>query len=105
LQLEIDSLEIGARSQRRQAAASLGQLGPAAQSAVPALIEALGDGEEFVQWEAAEALLQVVAPPPDARRALAAALRSKPSEVRDAVRKALANLQSELVPAPRELSP
>jgi len=59
-----DSLE------RRLAAHALGEIGPAAREAVPALIEALRDPESFVRVWAAAALARVQPENPDANPAL-----------------------------------
>ena len=61
-----DSLE------RRLAAHALGEIGPAAREAVPALIEALRDPESFVRVWAAAALARVQPENPDANPALVA---------------------------------
>jgi HEAT repeat protein len=71
-----DSLE------RRLAAHALGEIGPAAREAVPALIEALRDAEGFVRVWAAAALARVQPENPDAIPALVAGTREGISFVR-----------------------
>ena len=71
-----DSLE------RRLAAHALGEIGPAAREAVPALIEALRDPESFVRVWAAAALARVQPENPDAISALVAGTHDGISFVR-----------------------
>jgi len=71
-----DSLE------RRLAAHALGEIGPAAREAVPALIEALRDPESFVRVWAAAALTRVQPENPDANPALVAGTQDGISFVR-----------------------
>jgi HEAT repeat protein len=71
-----DSLE------RRLASHALAEIGPAAQEAVPALIEALRDPESFVRLWAAAALARVQPENPDAIPALVAGMRDGISFVR-----------------------
>ena len=68
--------------ERRLAAYALGEVGPAAREAVPALIEALLDPASFVRVWAAAALARVQPENPDAIRALAAATHDGISFVR-----------------------
>ena len=46
----------------RQAAAALGKIGPAAAEAVPALIAALADADEYIRWDIAETLGKIGVP-------------------------------------------
>ena len=57
---------------RWKAAEALGNLGPRASAAVPALIDLLGDRQETVRWRTAEALGKIG---PDARAAVPALVR------------------------------
>jgi HEAT repeat protein len=68
--------------ERRLAAHALAEVGPAAQEAVPVLIEALQDPESFVRVWAAAALARVQPENPDAIPALAAGMRDGVSFVR-----------------------
>jgi HEAT repeat protein len=79
-----------------RAANALGELGPAARDAVPALAEALKDPEYWVRMAAARALGKVgsLSATPKALAALKAAAKDKDPEVRDAVTLALEDLMS-----------
>lgn len=68
--------------ERRLAAHALGEIGPAAREAVPALIEALRDPESFVRVWAAAALTRVQPENPDANPALVAGTQDGISFVR-----------------------
>jgi len=55
----IDVLESGNRISKEKAARALGQIGPEAQAATPALTKALADSHPWVQAEAAKALAKI----------------------------------------------
>ena len=67
----------------------LGEIGPVAKDAVPALIIALKDKDKQVRGNAAVALGKVGPSAKDAVPALTVALKDKDVEVREAVQKAL----------------
>jgi hypothetical protein len=69
---------------RYRAAVELGQLGPAAEDAVPALTAALKDPEFFVRYAAARALGQIGTRSPKALAALKAATKDEEQIVREA---------------------
>lgn len=75
-----------------EAAQVLGQLGPAAKSAVPELIAAL-QKDESVQLDAADALGRIGADAAPAIPALKSLLEHEEEEVRDAARKAIEQIE------------
>jgi HEAT repeat protein len=77
---------------RYRAAESLRDLGVAARSAVPALVEALGDEEELVRFRAAQALGQVGPAAREAVLPLRKALLDTDRRVREAAAVALAQI-------------
>ena len=77
---------------RYRAAEGLGQLGPAARDAVPALVVALKDREDFVRYAAARALDKIGAITPEALVALKTAANDKTELVRNAAMEAYESL-------------
>jgi|GEM_PF-6660983 len=78
----VAALKSSSSLERRLAAHALAEIGPAAQEAVPALIEALRDPESFVRVWAAAALARVQPENPDAIPALVAGTHDGISFVR-----------------------
>jgi 3-methyladenine DNA glycosylase AlkC len=91
--LEDEELEV-----RRSAALALGEMGPAAVDAVPALIRALEDENVFVRRDAADALGDIGPGAVEAVPALIQALGDENDYVRMAARYALRNIGPEAVP-------
>ncbi len=93
------ALEDSAPAVRIRAAAALGQLGPAAADAAPALIAALRDDDETVRCGAATALGQVGVGDGTAVEALAALLTDPSPPVKVAAAAALSELRADAAPA------
>jgi HEAT repeat protein len=81
---------------RRAAAEALGKLGEVARPAIPALVEALVDSDEFLRYNAAEALGNVAQPGDRiVIAALGRALRDRYKEVPKIAAASLKKLQQE----------
>ena len=89
---EVRRLDAADAPERRAAADRLAELGPAAGSAVPDLIDALGDPDAGVRAAAATAIGRIGTDDPQARRALEGATRDADGEVRRNASAALARL-------------
>ncbi len=83
------------RNVREGAATALGRLGPDAAPAVPALIEAFEDPDDYVRWKAAEALGEIGPAAKDALPMLDAAANAKQIDVitQAAARKAVQQIR------------
>jgi HEAT repeat protein len=77
---------------RREAAESLGKIGPTAGQAVPALTAVLKDPNNIIRRVAAESLGRIGRPAAAAAEALSAALEDRDERVRDSARHALARI-------------
>lgn len=84
---------------RWRAAVALGESGPRAAEAVPALIEALDESDDAVRWEAAKALERMGEAAQDAVPALAAALHGERDSI---LRRRSAEALGAMGPAARE---
>jgi HEAT repeat protein len=84
---------------RRQAAASLGDVGPAAAAAAPELIGLLHDADETVRCQAAESLGKLGGDDPATVTALEGLLQDASSAVQTAAVRALGALQKDAAPA------
>lgn len=82
LKFKIDTRLLNAKQVRQAAANALGQFGAKAKSAVPALIIALKDENQYVRLNAASALGRIVLEAKPAIPALLAALQDEKIEVR-----------------------
>jgi HEAT repeat protein len=92
------------RSDRRATAAwALGQIGPAARSVTPALVQALDDPEDRVRAEAAQALRFVASKKPEIIEALARRLNDKASQYQPQAASALWDMAPESQAALPEL--
>ncbi|MBI3464751.1 MAG: HEAT repeat domain-containing protein, partial [Planctomycetes bacterium] len=78
---------------RSRAAVVLGQIGPAAKAAVPALIEALKDPNPYTRWSVVEALGKIGPKARDAMPALRAALRDKNDGVRSSAAESIRRIK------------
>ena len=107
IQLLISALRSEDSGVRRQAAAALGKIGPAAKAAVPALIKVLKENYESIEVrEQAEAVLGKIGPAAKAAvPALIRVLKDKYelTEVREQAATALVKIGSEAAPALIEL--
>ena len=98
----MEALKDNSIRNRRGAVFALGQIGPAAKDAVPALIEALKDKDGKARVYAASALAKIDPASKDAVPALIGALKDKDGVVRSAAASALCGirpLSKDLVPA------
>jgi HEAT repeat protein len=80
---EVDS------DRRWKAARTLGRIGPPAAAAVPLLVDALGDRNEYVRAHAARALGRIAPAAPESRAALRRAADDPEESVRQEARAAL----------------
>src|SRR5690242_15817920 len=83
---------------RYQAAHALGEMGPAVDGAVPALINALNDAHTTVRWEAVKALAKFGPAAKDASPALQRCVHDPEPSVRMAAEIALKVINSEPIP-------
>jgi HEAT repeat protein len=83
---------------RYHAAHALGEMGPAVDGAVPALINALNDPHTTVRWEAVKALAKLGPAARQASAALERCVRDPEPSVRMAAEVALKAVNSEPIP-------
>jgi len=79
---------------RRAAARVLGEIGPAAKTAVPALIEMVGDADAKVRYAALTALAKIGPAPPEVVPAIVKALQDKDPVVRSGAMYSLGEIGS-----------
>jgi HEAT repeat protein len=100
----IQDLKTGDERDRADAAQALGQLGPDAKPALPALLLALRDEGEWVRERALEAIL-AIGPDPRAVESLVTGLKDSDEQVRELSAKALGKIGTaarKSIPALRE---
>ncbi|HEY2826081.1 MAG TPA: HEAT repeat domain-containing protein [Pirellulales bacterium] len=100
----LKSLASGKTADQLQATDDVVQLGPAAKTAVPALIKALNNSDPILQWHAARALSAIGPAAKDAVPALTAALKSSDPTVRGYAANALEGIGDASQPAANALA-
>ncbi len=95
VQLYIKNLDLPVADDRKHAAVTLGQIGPAAKDAVPHLVELLKDPDADVRWAAAGALGMIGAAAKDAVPHLVELLKDSNTDVHRAAADALRGIGAE----------